>query len=227
MVGSSDSIASPNTVLNTIVAEAFKEAADLLEKADDFDMAVHNLIKEMLTAHKRVVFNGNGYSDEWVEEAERRGLPNIRSMVEAIPALTTEKAVKLFEEFGVFTRAELESRDMAGKQIIPAVIKYTTQLAASISAVKGACPDADISTQTELLLETSDLLTETKTALSKLEDETAKAAETTGGKSQAEAYHGNVVPAMEALRAPVDKLEMLVDKDLWPMPSYGDLIFEV
>ena len=247
MVGSSDSIASPNTVLNTIVAEAFKEAADLLEKADDFDMAVHNLIKEMLTAHKRVVFNGNGYSDEWVEEAERRGLPNIRSMVEAIPALTTEKAVKLFEEFGVFTRAELESRaeveyenyakainieartmiDMAGKQIIPAVIKYTTQLAASISAVKGACPDADISTQTELLLETSDLLTETKTALSKLEDETAKTAETTGGKSQAEAYHGNVVPAMEALRAPVDKLEMLVDKDLWPMPSYGDLIFEV
>ena len=218
-----------------------------MEKADDFDMAVHNLIKEMLTAHKRVVFNGNGYSDEWVEEAERRGLPNIRSMVEAIPALTTEKAVKLFEEFGVFTRAELESRaeveyenyakainieartmiDMAGKQIIPAVIKYTTQLAASISAVKGACPDADISTQTELLLETSDLLTETKTALSKLEDETAKAAETTGGKSQAEAYHGNVVPAMEALRAPVDKLEMLVDKDLWPMPSYGDLIFEV
>ena len=138
-------------------AEAFKEAADLLEKADDFDMAVHNLIKEMLTAHKRVVFNGNGYSDEWVQEAERRGLPNIRSMVEAIPALTTDKAVKLFEEFGVFTRAELESRaeveyenyakainieartmiDMAGKQIIPAVIKYTTQLAASIAAVKG------------------------------------------------------------------------------------------
>lgn len=156
MVGSSDSIASPNTVLNTIVAEAFKEAADKLEKADDFDMAVHDMIKEMLAAHRRVIFNGNGYSDEWVAEAEKRGLPNIRSMVEAIPALTTDKAVKLFEAFGVFTRAELESRaeveyenfskainieartmyDMASKSIIPAVIRYTTQLAASISAVK-------------------------------------------------------------------------------------------
>ena len=247
MVGSSDSIASPNTVLNTIVAEAFKEAADLLEKADDFDMAVHNLIKEMLTAHKRVVFNGNGYSDEWVQEAERRGLPNIRSMVEAIPALTTDKAVKLFEEFGVFTRAELESRaeveyenyakainieartmiDMAGKQIIPAVIKYTTQLAASIAAVKGACPEADTSVQTSLLMEASSLLAETKGALSKLEAETAAASRIEGGKPQAEAYYKRVVPVMEALRAPVDKLEMLVDKDLWPMPSYGDLIFEV
>ena len=247
MVGSSDSIASPNTVLNTIVAEAFKEAADLLEKADDFDMAVHNLIKEMLTAHKRVVFNGNGYSDEWVQEAERRGLPNIRSMVEAIPALTTDKAVKLFEEFGVFTRAELESRaeveyenyakainieartmiDMAGKQIIPAVIKYTTQLAASIAAVKGACPEADTSVQTSLLMEASSLLAETKGALSKLEAETAAASRIEGGKPQAEAYYKRVVPVMEALRAPVDKLEMLADKDLWPMPSYGDLIFEV
>ena len=247
MVGSSDSIASPNTVLNTIVAEAFKEAADLLEKADDFDMAVHNLIKEMLTAHKRVVFNGNGYSDEWVQEAERRGLPNIRSMVEAIPALTTDKAVRLFEEFGVFTRAELNSRaeveyenyakainieartmiDMAGKQIIPAVIKYTTQLAASIAAVRGACPEADVSTQTSLLLETSGLLAETKSALAALEEKTAQAAGTEGGRIQAEAYHAYVVPAMEALRTPVDKLEMIVDKDLWPMPSYGDLIFEV
>ena len=157
MVGSSDSIASPNTVLNTIVAEAFKEAADALEKAEDFDMAVHDMIKEMLSAHRRVIFNGNGYSDEWVAEAGKRGLPNIRSMVEAIPALTTDKAVKLFEEFGVFTRAELESRaeveyenfskainieartmyDMASKSIIPAVIKYTTQLAASISVISG------------------------------------------------------------------------------------------
>ena len=143
MVGSSDSIAPPNVVLNTIVAEAFKEAADELEKAEDFDMAVHDLIKKLLKEHRRIIFNGNGYSNAWVEEAEKRGLPNIRSMVEAIPALTTEKAVKLYEEFGVFTRAELASRaeveyeayskvinieartmiDMAGKQIIPAAIK--------------------------------------------------------------------------------------------------------
>lgn len=94
-------------MLNTIVAEAFKEAADMLEKAEDFDMAVHDFIKETLAAHKRIIFNGNGYSDEWVAEAERRGLPNIRSMVDAIPALTTDKAVKLFEAFGVFTKAEL------------------------------------------------------------------------------------------------------------------------
>ena len=247
MVGSSDSIASANTVLNTIIAEAFKEAADKLEKADNFDMAVHDMIKETLAAHKRVVFNGNGYSDEWVAEAERRGLPNIKSMVDAIPALITDKAVKLFEEFGVFTKTELESRveveyegyakainieaktmiDMAGKQIIPAVIKYTTALAASISAVKSACPEADVSTQTELLLETSDLLAETKLALAKLTEITEKSAAMDGGKDQAVAYHEEVVPAMAALRTPVDKLEMLVDKDLWPMPSYGDLIVEV
>ena len=247
MVGSSDSIASANTVLNTIIAEAFKEAADKLEKADNFDMAVHDMIKETLAAHKRVVFNGNGYSDEWVAEAERRGLPNIKSMVDAIPALVTDKAVKLFEEFGVFTKTELESRveveyegyakainieaktmiDMAGKQIIPAVIKYTTALASSISAVKSACPEADVSTQTELLLETSDLLAETKVALANLTDITEKCAVMGGGRDQAVAYHEEVVPAMTALRTPVDKLEMLVDKELWPMPSYGDLIFEV
>ena len=247
MVGSSDSIASPNTVLNTIVAEAFKEAADMLEKAEDFDMAVHDFIKETLAAHKRIIFNGNGYSDEWVAEAERRGLPNIRSMVDAIPALTTDKAVKLFEAFGVFTRAELESRseveyenyskainieartmyDMASKSIIPAVIKYTTQLASSIAAVKGVCQEADVSTQTELLIETSKLLAEIKTALARLLEVTEKAAAAEGGKVQALVYHSQVVPAMEALRAPVDQLEMIVDKELWPMPSYGDLIFEV
>ncbi|MBS6954092.1 MAG: glutamine synthetase III [Enterocloster asparagiformis] len=247
MVGASDSIASPNTVLNTIVAEAFKEAADILEAADDFDMAVHDLIKETLAAHRRVVFNGNGYSKEWVAEAERRGLPNIGSMVEAIPALTTEKAVKLFEEFSVFTRAELESRaeveyegyskavnieartmiDMASKQIIPAVIKYTTQLAGSICAVRNACPEADVSVQTELLTESSDLLSDMKVALAALIEATDQAAAMEGGREQAVAYHSVVAPAMEALRAPADRLEMIVDKELWPMPSYGDLIFEV
>ena len=110
MVGSQDSVSQPNVVLNTIVAEAFAEACDELEKADDFDMAVHDLIKKYATEHQRIVFNGNGYSDEWVEEAERRGLPNIKSMVDAIPALNTEKAVALFEKFGVFTKAELDSR---------------------------------------------------------------------------------------------------------------------
>ena len=247
MVGSSDSIAPANVVLNTIVAEAFKEAADELEKAEDFDTAVHDMIKKLLRNHKRIIFNGNGYSDAWVEEAERRGLPNIRSMVEAIPALTTEKAVKLYESFGVFTKAELESRaeveyeaygkminieartmiDMASKQIIPAVIKYTTQLAGSLGAVKAACPEADTSVQAELLTETSALLSDMKVALAALIDITEEAAGVDGAETQAHVYHEKVVPAMAALRAPADKLEMIVDKDLWPFPSYGDLMFEV
>jgi len=247
MVGSSDSVAPPNTVLNTIVAESFKEAADILEEAADFDTAVHDLIKKLLKDHRRIVFNGNGYSDAWVEEAKKRGLPNIKSMVEAIPALTTDKAVALYESFGVFTRAELESRaeveyeayakainieartmiDMASKQIIPAVIKYTTQLATSLSTVKTACADADVSVQTELLTETSALLSDMKVALAGLIDAAEKMTAITDAKEQAHAYHDVVMPAMEALRTPADKLEMLVDKDLWPFPSYGDLIFEV
>ncbi|MDO4266856.1 MAG: glutamine synthetase III [Eubacteriales bacterium] len=246
MVGSSDSIAPANVVLNTITAEAFKEAADELEKAADFDAAVHDMIKKLLKDHRRIIFNGNGYSDAWVAEAEKRGLPHLRSMVDAIPSITTEKAVKLYEQFGVFTRAELESRaeieyenyskminieartmiDMAGKQIIPAVIKYTTQLAASLSAVKSACPEADVSVQTELLTETSALLSDMKVALAALEAET-EAGAALESAAQAHAYHDRVVPAMEALRAPADRLEMIVDKDLWPFPSYGDLMFEV
>ena len=183
MVGSRDSIAGPNVVLNTIVAEAFSEACDVLEKADNFDEAVHDLIKKYATEHQRVVFDGNGYSDAWVEEAERRGLPNIRSMVEAIPALTTDKAINMFEKFKVFTKAELESRaeikfesyakainieartmiDMASKQIIPAIIKYTKELADTVVAVKEA--GADTSVQAELLTEVSGLLAESKKAL--------------------------------------------------------------
>ena len=245
MVGSRDSIAGSNVVLNTIVAEAFAEACDVLEKADDFDTAVHSLIKEYLTDHQRIIFNGNGYSDEWVAEAEKRGLPNIKSMVEAIPALTTDKAVELFGKFSVFTKAELESRaeikyenyakainieakamiDIAAKQIIPAVVKYTKELADTVLAVKEA--GADASVQAEMLADISGLLTETKAALKKLEAVTEEAAGKEEGKVQSEFYHFSVVPAMEGLRTPVDELEMIVDKEVWPMPSYGDLLFEV
>lgn len=245
MVGSRDSIAGPNVVLNTIVADAFAEACDVLEKADDFDLAVHDLIKKYATEHQRIVFGGNGYSDEWVAEAERRGLPNIKSMVEAIPALTTDKAINLFEKYKVFTKAELESRaeikyenyskainieartmiDMATKQIIPAVIKYTKELADTINAVKAA--GADVSVQSELLTEISALLVESKSALKALTEVTEKAAEMEEGEEQARYYHFTVVQAMAALRSPVDKLEMIVDKEAWPMPSYGDLMFEV
>ncbi len=248
MVGSNDSIAPPNVVLNSIVAEAFSDACDYLEKEEDFDTAVHNLIKEQAIAHQRIVFNGNGYSQEWVEEAGRRGLPNIKSLVDAVPALTTERTVALFEKFNVFTKAELESRteilyenyskalnieartmiDMAGKQIIPAVIKYTTFLANSINAVKSACQGAAAtSAQEELLVEASQLLAEAKAALGKLQADAEKGSAMEAGRKQAAYYRDEIKADMDALRAPVDKLEMMVDKEMWPMPSYGDLIFEV
>ena len=245
MVGSKDSIAAPNTVLNTIVAEAFADTCEVLEQADDFDMAVHDLIKKYLTEHQRIIFNGNGYSEEWVEEAARRGLPNIKSMVDAIPALTTDKAVALFERFHVFTRAELLSRaeiqyetyakainieakamiDIASKQIIPAVVRYTKTLADTVNSLMTAGASANV--QLELLKETTALLEETKAALAALEKLDGNSAEVPEGEELAHYFHDKVFPAMEALRAPVDKLEMLVDKEVWPMPSYGDLMFEV
>ena len=245
MVGSRDSIAMPNIVLNTIVAESFADACDVIEKSDDCDKAVHDLIKQYATENQRIVFNGDGYSEAWVEEAERRGLPNIRSMVEAIPAMVTDTAVSLFERFGVFTKAELESRaeiqyetyakainieartmiDMASKQFMPAFIKYTKTLADTVNSVKAA--GADASVQMDCLNKVTALMGEAKEALDTLIKVTDEAASKEEGAVQANFYHSDVFPAMEALRAPVDKLEMIVDKEAWPMPSYGDLIFEV
>ena len=245
MVGSRDSVAAPNVVLNTIAAEVFAEACDVLEQSDDFEKAVHDLIKEYAIENRGIVFNGDGYSELWEQEAKRRGLPNIGSMVEAIPAMTTDRAVALFEKFHVFTRAELESRqeikfeayakainieartmiDMASKQILPAIMRYTKTLADTVISVREA--GADSSVQAELLNEVSGLLTETKDALRKLIEVTEAAALKEEGPSQANYYHTDVCPAMAALRLPVDKLEMIVDKDVWPMPSYGDLIFEI
>ena len=245
MVGSRDSVAGPNVVLNTIVAEAFKEACDILEAADDFEMALHDLIKKYATEHQRIIFNGNGYSEEWVEEAERRGLPNIRSMVEAIPALVLPSTISMFEEFGVFTEAELRSRaeikyenyakainieartmiDMASKQFIPAVIKYTKELADTVVAVKNAGAEAVV--QVQLLGEVTMLLEKAKKALDALVKVADQAALMAEGKEQAEYYYFEVTPAMAELRTPIDELEMIVDKEAWPMPSYGDLIFEV
>lgn len=245
MVGSRDSVANSNIVLNTIVAEAFADASDVLEQAEDFDKAVHDLIKEYAIENQRIIFNGNGYSEEWVKEAERRGLPNIKSMVEAIPAIVSEKTVALFERFHVFTRAELESRaeiqyeayakainieartmiDMASKQFLPAFIGYTKTLADTVIAVRDAGVDAEV--QSEILKEVSVHLKETRDALRILEEVTEHASLMQEGPEQAHYYYEKVMPAMEALRAPVDKMEMIVDKEVWPMPSYGDLMFEV
>ena len=246
MVGSRDSVAAPNIVLNTIVAEAFRDACDVLEGAENFEDAVHDLIKKNLSEHQRIIFNGDGYADEWLAEAERRGLPNIKSMVYAIPALTTDTAIKLFGDFKVFTEAELVSRaevkfenyaktinieaktmiDMASKQIIPAVIKYATSLAGSINTITAAGVTA-VGVQKNLLNETSALLEETQKALDELIAIENAGCEMEDGEAKAKYYCEKVAPAMEALRAPVDKLEMIVDKEMWPMPSYGDLMFEV
>ena len=245
MVGSADSIASPNTTLNTIVAEAFCEAADVLEKAEDFDMAVHDLIKQYLTDHQRIIFNGNGYSDEWIVEAEKRGLPNIKSMIEAASSITTPKAIALFEKFHIFTEIELRSReeiiyetyaksiniealtmiDMAGKQIVPAVIRYSRSLADTINAVTAA--GADASVQLGLLKEVSTKLAAMQGALENLKKVEKEATAIADAKEQAFFYKDVVMPAMSALRAPADELEMIVDKEMWPFPTYGDLMFEV
>ncbi len=247
MVGSSDSVASPNVVLNTIVAEQFDLIASELEQADDLQMAIHDIIKRLLTNHQRIIFNGNGYSDEWVAEAERRGLPNLRTMVDAIPSLVSDKNVAMFEKYGVFTKAELESRveigyeayskalnieartmiDMAGKQIIPAVIKYVSNLAGTINAVKATGVDVALATETELLELVSEKLGFAKDALAKLKVDAAEASAMADGEKKAQYYRDVIIADMAALRAPVDELEMIVDKELWPMPSYGDLIFEV
>lgn len=247
MVASSMSVAGPNTVLNTIVAEVLSNMADELEKADDFDIAVHDLIKKTLSEHQRIIFNGNGYSDAWIEEAERRGLPNIRTMVDAIPSLTDEKTIAIFEKHHVLSKAELQSRaeihyeayakainieaktmiDMVSKQYIPAVISFITKVATSINQVKMACAEADTSVQEELLKKCSNLLTDAKKELEELKINTNKAGEKTNGKEQAEFFKDVVVPIMEQLRAAIDYLEMLVGKEEWPVPTYADLLFEV
>lgn len=245
MVGSSDSIASPNTTLNAIVAEAFCEAADRLEKAENFDLAVHDLIKEYLTEHQRIIFNGDGYAKEWVKEAERRGLPNITCTIDAAATLTTEKAVKLFEKFGIYSKTELESRkeityetyskitniealtmiDMAKKLYIPAVVEYTKTLADTVKVVKEVGEVAAV--QSGILKEVTTELQNAFTALKALEAATEKAAGLKNAKEQAYEFKDNVKVQMDSLRKAVDTLETLVDKKVWPVPSYADLIFEV
>lgn len=247
MVGSSDSVANATTVINAIVAEAFCEAADALECAGDFDTACRALIRRYLQAHSRIIFNGDGYGEAWVAEARRRGLPNIPCMVDSIPALTDRKTVELFEKFHIFNKSELESRaevlyenyakvicieartmlHMASKHYIPAVIRYTTELASSINAVTGACPAADVSVQQELLSRVSALLRTASTAHDSLHRLTEQARANPDAEAAARAFRTRVVPVMEQLRSAVDELELLVNKDYWPVPTYGDLMFEV
>ncbi len=245
MVGSADSIGDPNTILNTIVAQAFCEAADRLEGAEDFDLAVHDLIKEYMSKHQRIIFNGNGYAEEWVKEAERRGLPNLPTMLDAVETLTTEKSIALFEKFGIFTKAELESRkdvlyetysktihiegkcmvEMASKKLLPAVIFYAKELSQAVIAANQA--NVSDRVQRGLLEKVSAYLEQMQDALSLLQQELEIAEGIKDHKECAFFYRDRVIVAMEALRKPADALELITDKEIWPIPTYGDLLFEV
>lgn len=247
MLGSSESIASANVVLNTIVAESFKEAVDALEAAADFEMALHDYVKTTFAAHRRIIFNGNGYSKEWVEEAKRRGLPNIPSAVEAISAIVSKKAVKLYEDFNVFTKAELEARleieyeayskainieaktmlNMAGKSLLPAIMKYSGDLAKSIKAVRDLDLDVEPEEEIKILEKIVKLHNLARKSFHKLDEGVKEVSAIADIEKKAFAYHRQIVPIMKDLRVFVDELEMLVDKEYWPMPSYGDLIFEI
>ena len=245
MVGSSASIADPNIVLNTIVAETLCQAADILEKADDFELALHDLIKDWVTDHIRIIFNGDGYSDAWVEEAARRGLPNIKNTVDATSVLADPEVIKLFEKHGVFSAVELAAReevgyenyskainieartmiDMVKKEIIPAVMEYTTTVAKSVAAVKAV--GADASVQEKVLKEITTELSKLDASVVKLEAATDASVRIEDPKAQAIAYRDDVFAQFAEVREPADKLETLVDEKAWPFPTYAELLFNV
>ena len=240
MVASSVSIGDANTVMNSMIAESFNKACDALEGAEDFEKAAIDYIYKTMKENKNIVFNGNGYSDEWVEEAAKRGLPNVKSIVDAIPAYTDESSIEMFEKLGVMTKRELEARreikleeyaglinieartmiDMAAKLYIPSVIAYVNSVASSMSTVKNAYAQADTTAQQTILVKASSLLADTQQALDNL-----KAA--TDAAESAKDFHEKVLPAMAALRTPVDELETIVDSEYWPVPTYGQMMFEV
>ena len=245
MVGSTQSIAQPMMTLNTIVADTLCNFADVLEKADDFEAAAKKLIADKLREHQRVIFNGNGYSEEWVEEAARRGLPNIPCMVDAVQYLVKDDTIAMFEKHGVMSRRELEARavvmyenyakainieamtmiEMAKKQIIPAVMKYEGKLAAGIKDLKELGVSA--STQLDIVNAIDAKLAELKAATAELENITAKAAEKEDDPhAWAKYYHDVVFAYFDTVRKPADELEKMVDAEAWPFPTYEELLFE-
>lgn len=248
MVPSSASIAGCNFVLNTIVAETLSEIADKLEKATDLNAEIQSILTNIVKTHKRIIFNGNGYSDEWVVEAERRGLPNIKSTVESAKAMISEKNQAVLEKHGVLTRVEAESRyeitienynkiiniealttlEMAKRQIIPAVIKFATSLAESINTIKSTGVNADISVQTELLTEVSTLTASLNKNVAILEKAVEKADNFQGDIFDlGMMYRYEVFEQMNTLRVDADKLETIVDNEFWPLPTYGDMLFNI
>ena len=245
MLGSMFSIAGPNVVLNTIVAEELDEFAAKLADAPDLEAAVYDLVKETYKAHKRIVFNGNGYTDEWVAEAAKRGLLNLKSTPEALPYLGSEKNVALFAKHHIFTEAEVKSRveillenysttisieaatalDMFHKDILPAVAAYTEDLTKAVLDKKAAGISAGF--EAELASKLSDLSAEMYAASLKLDADLKEAAGIECSKKQATFYHDAVVADMEALRKAVDAAEDLTGGKYLPYPTYGELLFGV
>ena len=247
MVGSNLNIAGPNTILNTIVANSLTEFADELEKAgeENFNEALHDLLVKTITEHKRVIFNGNGYGDEWPVEAEKRGLLNLKSTVDAIPCLTAEKNVKLFKKFGVYSEVELHARqeillenyskviniealtaaDMAKTEILPAVMKFGKEIcdiAASKKAV-GIEPTVEMATAKKV----NDLTAALSEKAAELSDAVVKAQAVEGEEQKARFYHDEVFSLMQSLRAVADELETIVGEKDWPYPTYDELLFNV
>ena len=245
MPGSRLSVAGPNTVINTIVAETFDEFADILEKADNFQDALDDLIKKTIKENSNIIFNGNGYADEWCAEAEKRGLLNLRTTPDAVPCFESPENIALFEKYGVYTETELHSRveilleeycktlsieantmiDMAKKDILPAVATYIKELARTAELAK-MC-DADVSFETDMVKRLSELSAKMYKNLGVLEDAAAKAKAIADIKAQADFYRDSVIPAMNELRAPADEIESLVGEKYWPYPTYGKLLFYV
>lgn len=248
MVGSNASIAGPCTIINTIVADALSRMADELEKADDFNTGLHNVVQESIRKHKRVIFNGNGYSDEWVEEAARRGLPNIDNTVDAIGEFISPDTIALFNKHGVYTEAELNSRydiklekyakvihiealtmiDMAAKDILPAAIKFATVLSDNIIKIRAAIPDANTKVQEEMLTNLTDAIERFGKTLDNLKSSVDKAEHITDDVPRlAEFYRDDTLPVMSTLRTIGDYMESIVGRDMWPIPSYSDMLFYV
>lgn len=245
MVGSNLNIGGPNTILNTIVANSLKEFADELEGVSDFNASLHDLLVKTIKKHKRVIFNGNGYGDEWKKEAEERGLPNFNSTVDVLPCLTEPKNVELFTKFGVYSEVELHSRkeillenysktiniealtaaDMAKTEILPAVMRFgkdICDIAASKKAV-GIEPVVEMATATKV----NDLTAALSEKATQLSDAILKAQAMTGAESMARAYHDEVFALMQSLRAVADELETIVGEEYWPYPTYDELLFNV
>ena len=250
MLGSSESIACANVFLNTVVAEELSQFAEVLEKSKDFKADLHELILKTIKEHKRIIFNGNGYDDSWVKEAEKRGLYNLMSTPEALPHILDEKNVRVFEKFGVYSKVELESRyeihnenyskiinieaetmlDMAKKDILPCASKYARSLAETIGLKKAAGVPADSAYEAESLSRVSELTASIYRKTGALEKAVLDAKElASAGDSGKTAmfYRERVFAAMSELRACADELEVITPKELWPFPSYGDLLFSV